>query len=151
MEKFELTPSEYRLGKRLQKELSLLLLLVVIIFFFVGINVVYLTAVLMMYLLLLLLKRNRIIYQIEFDDKASQISISYFYLILFRGTETVPYEKIRFKIGLKRYGFGSAVETLELFKGKILLGEIRKEGKWKWAEETIIQIKQKLLNIAPNQ
>lgn len=151
MEKFELNLSEYRIGKRLQKELSLLLFLVVIIFFFVGINVVYLTAVLIMYVLLLLLKRNRILYQIEFDDEASKIRISYFYLILFRGVETVSYEKIRFKSGFKRYGFGSAVETLELFKGKILLGEIRKEGKWKWAGETVTQIKKRLLNTVQSQ
>jgi hypothetical protein len=36
---------------------------------------------------------------------------------------------------------------MELFKGKILAGEIRKEGKWKWSEEITEQLKQKLSSI----
>lgn len=144
MEKFELNPSEYPLGKRIQKELSLLALLITILLFFVGINIVYLTAVLFMYVLLLLLKRNRIIYQIEFDDKVAEMNISYYYLIFFRGNEKIKYDKVIFKMGLKRFGFGSAIETLELFKGKILAGEIRKEGKWKWTEECINMLNKKL-------
>ncbi|WP_461633230.1 hypothetical protein [Labilibaculum euxinus] len=147
MEKFELDPIEYPLGKRIKKELSLLALLLVIILFFVGINVVYLTTVLFMYILLLLLKRNRIIYKIEFDDNESEMSLSYYYLIFLRGKQKIRYDKIVFKMGLKRYGFGSSIETLELFKAKILVGEIRKEGKWKWTEESINQIKKKLISI----
>ncbi|MBN2597602.1 hypothetical protein [Labilibaculum sp.] len=147
MEKFELDPIEYPLGKRIKKELSLLALLLVIILFFVGINVVYLTTVLCMYVLLLLLKRNRIIYKIEFDDNESEMSLSYYYLIFLRGKQKIRYDKIVFKMGLKRFGFGSAVETIELFKGKFLAGEIRKEGKWKWTEESINQLKKKLISI----
>lgn len=147
MEKFELNPSEYPLGKRIKKELSLLALLLVILLFFVGINVVYLTTVLCMYILLLLLKRNRIIYKIEFDDNTAEMSMSYYYLIFFRGKEITKYDKLIFKLGLKRFGFGSAVETLEVFKGKILTGEIRKEGKWKWTKENIKQLNKKLTDI----
>jgi hypothetical protein len=147
MEKFELNPTEYPLGKRIKKELSLLALLIVILLFFVGVNVVYLSTVLIMYVLLLLLKRNRIIYKIEFDDNTAEMSMSYYYLIFFRGKEKTKYEKVIFKLGLKRFGFGSAVETLELFRGKILTGEIRKEGKWKWTEESISQLNKKLTTI----
>jgi len=147
MEKFELNPTEYPLAKRIKKELSLLVLLLVILLFFVGINVVYLSTVLIMYMLLLFLKRNRIIYKIEFDDKTAEMSLFYYYLIFFRGNEKMKYDKIVFKMGLKRFGFGSAIETLELFKGKILAGEIRKEGKWKWTEESIKQLNKKLTDI----
>ncbi|MDM8160611.1 hypothetical protein QUH73_12365 [Labilibaculum sp. K2S] len=147
MEKFELNPLEYPLGKRIKKELSLLALLLVIILFFVGINVVYLTTVLCMYVLLLFLKSNRIIYKIEFDDHTAEISLYYYYLIFFRGKEKIQYDKIVFKMGLKRFGFGSAVETLEFFKGKFLAGEIRKEGKWKWTEESINHLNKKLTDI----
>ncbi|PKQ60433.1 hypothetical protein BZG02_19415 [Labilibaculum filiforme] len=144
MEKFELNPTEYPLGKRIKKELSLLALLIIILLFFVGINVVYLTTVLFMYTLLLLLKRNRIIYKIEFNDSTKELKLFYYYLIFFRGSENINYHKTVYKMSLKRYGFGSAIETLELFKGKILVGEIRKEGKWKWTEDNINNLDKKL-------
>jgi hypothetical protein len=147
MEKFELHPSEYPWQKRIRKELSLLALLLGVLLFFVGIHIVYLTSIILMYVLLLLLKRNRIVTQIAFDDEVKKVSISYFYLIFFRGKETINYNKLSFKVGLKRFGFGSAIETMELFKGKILAGEIRKEGKWKWSEEITEQLKQKLSSI----
>ncbi len=147
MEKFELKPAEYPLGKRIKKELSLLGLLLVILLFFEGINVVHLTTVLCMYVLLLLLKSNRIVYKIEFDDHTAEMSLFYYYLIFFQGKEKIKYDKIVHKMGLKRFGFGSAVETLELFKGKRLAGEIRTEGKWKWTEECINQLNKKLTDI----
>lgn len=147
MEEFELHPSEYPLQKRILRELSLLAILLGVLLFFVGIHVVYLTTVVLMYVLLLLLKRNRIVTKITFSDTTEKVTISYFYLIFFRGKETINYNKLSFKLGLKRFGFGSAVETMELFKGKILAGEIQKEGKWKWTEEMITQLKQKLNSI----
>lgn len=145
MEKYQLDPSEYPLGKRIRKELSLLGLLLLILLFFGELKVVYLSAIFLMYILLLLLKRNRIIYEIKFDDVAQEIQLCYFYLIVFRGMEKIPYSKIGFCMGLKRFGFGSAIETLELFKGKILAGEIRKEGKWKWSEKNVKQLHEKLI------
>ncbi|WP_372752141.1 hypothetical protein [Labilibaculum sp.] len=147
MEKFELNPSEYPLQKRIQKEVSLLAILLGILLFFVGIHVVYLTSTLLMYVLLLLLKRNRIVTKITFSDTSEKVTIFYFYLIFFRGKETINYNKLSFKLGLKRFGFGSAIETMELFKGKILAGELRKKGKWKWSEECISQLEQKLNSI----
>ena len=148
MEKFQLDPAEYPLGKRIIKELSLLGLLLLILLFFGELKVVYLSAIFLMYILLLLLKRNRIIYEIKFDDDAKEIHLYYFYLIACKGLEKIPYSKIGFNMGLKRFGFGSAIETLELFKGKILAGEIRKEGKWKWSEENTKQLHEKLSQVA---
>lgn len=147
MEKFQLDPAEYPLGKRIIKELSLLGLLLLILLFFGELKVVYLTAIFLMYILLLLLKRNRIIYEVKFDDDAKEIHLYYFYLIAFKGIEKIPYSKIGFNMGLKRFGFGSAIETLELFKGKILAGEIRKEGKWKWSKKCVNLLNKKLLSI----
>lgn len=147
MEKFELYPCDYPLGKRIRKELSLLGLLVLILLFFVGLNVVYFTAVFFMYILLLLLKRNRIIIKLIFDNENNELILSYFYLIFFKGKERIPYSKLIGKLSMKRFGFGAATETLEIFKGKILSGEIRKDGKWKWSEEQIKLISQKLSEI----
>ncbi len=144
MEKFQLDPAEYPLGKRITKELSLLGLLLLILLFFGELKVVYLTAIFLMYFLLLLLKRNRIIFEITFDDDAQEMQLKYYYLIAIKGIEKIPYSKINFNLSLKRFGFGSAIETLEIFKGKILAGEIRKEGKWKWSEENIKQLHEKL-------
>ena len=148
MEKFELNPSDYLLWKRLRRELSLLVLLIAILLFFVGLNVVYFTATFFMYALLLLLKRNRIITQIQLDDKKEELTICYYYLIFLKGKESIPYQKLGFKMSMKRFGFGAATHTLELFKGKVLSGEIRKEGKWKWSEDTINQIFKQLTVIS---
>ncbi|RUT77894.1 hypothetical protein [Ancylomarina longa] len=147
MEKFELPLSEYTIGKRLWQELSFLLLLLAIFLFFVGLNVVYFTATIIMYVLLLSLKRNRIIVQVDFNSEEREVYLHYFYLIFFKRREIIPYQNLNYKMSLKRFGFGAATPTLELFKEKILVGEIRKEGKWKWQEETIEQINQKLKTI----
>lgn len=150
MEKFELSPSDYPIGKRVRKELSLLGLLVLILFFFVGLNVVYFTSVFFMYILLLLLKRNRIIIKLKFDNKNKKLILSYYYLIFLKGKEHIPYSKLISKLSMKRFGFGAATETLEIFKGKILSGEIRKDGKWKWPKEQIRLISEKLSEIDKN-
>lgn len=150
MENFELSPSNYPLEKRIRKELSLLGLLVIILLFFVGLNLVYFTAVFFMYILLLLLKRNRIIIKLIFDNENKELILSYYYLIFFKGKERIPYSKLIGKLSMKRFGFGAATETLEIFKGKILSGEIRKDGKWKWPEKQIKQISQKLSEIDKN-
>jgi len=147
MENFELPQSEYPIGKRIWKELSFLLFLLAIFFFFVGLNVVYFTATIIMYVLLLSLKRNRIITQVIFESEKQEIHLHYFYLIFFKRHEIIPYHKLIYKMSLKRFGFGAATPTMELFKGKILTGEIRKEGKWKWDEEIVEKINQKLKSI----
>lgn len=144
MEKFGQALSEYKLGKRITSELSLLALLIAILFFFVGLNVVYMTATLLMYTLMLLLKRNRIVYQVEFSDTDSEMQILYYYIIFFKGKEKIPYSKLDYKLGLKRFGFGSAIETLEIMNGKFLTAEIRKEGKWKWDEKQMSLLVEKL-------
>jgi Ca2+/Na+ antiporter len=147
MERFKLNPSEYTLLLRIRRELALLLLLLAILLFFVGLNVVYFTATILMYILLLLLKRNRIITSLQFNDEAQTLEFEYYYLIFFHGKEDIPYSKLNFKMSLKRFGFGAATQTLEIFKGKVLNGEIRKEGKWKWDENHINSIYEKLTSI----
>ena len=144
MEKFILSQDKYKLWDRLRKELSLLVLLIAILLFFVGFKVVYFTAVIVMYSLLLLLKRNRIITAIVFDDQNQEFRIEYYYFIFIKSVEVIPYSKLNFKISMKRFGFGAATNTLELFKNRILSGEIRKDGKWNWPEDQMNSIVQKL-------
>ncbi|MCT4602409.1 MAG: hypothetical protein N4A59_05865 [Marinifilum sp.] len=150
MEKFELPKESYTLWDRTRKELSLLILLIIILLFFVGFKVVYFTAVILMYSLLLLLKRNRIITSIEFNDEKNELCIKYYFFIFLKGKETISYSKLNSKLSMKRFGFGSATQTLEIFKGKILSAELRKDGKWKWPEEKMNAIFTKLSAISKN-
>lgn len=147
MEKFELSPNNYKLWDRVRKELSLLILLIAILLFFVGLNVIYFTAVIVMYTLLLTLKRNRILTCIQFNDENQTLDLEYFYLITIKSKESVPYHKLSCKLSMKRFGFGAATQTLELFKGKILCCEIQKEGKWKWSEEQIDNIHKRISDL----
>jgi hypothetical protein len=147
MEIFELPVESYKLWNRIRRELSLLFLLIGILLFFVGFNVVYFTSVIFMYSLLLLLKRNRIIIAVRFNDEEKHISLEYYYFIFIKSTEVIPYSKVNFKLSMKRFGFGAATQTLEIFKGKILSAELRKEGKWNWSEENMNTIFKKLSNL----
>lgn len=147
METFELSKESYTLWDRIRKELSLLVLLVVILLFFVGFKFVYFTAIIVMYSLLLLLKRNRIVTSVSFDDQNKELHIQYYYFIFARGKERIPYSKLNYKLSMKRFGFGAATQTLEIFKGKILSAELRKDGKWSWPEEKTNTICNKLSSI----
>ncbi|WP_421920050.1 hypothetical protein [Marinifilum sp.] len=147
MEIFEMAKGSFSVWDRIRKELSLLVLLLAIIFFFVGLNKVYFASVILMYAFLLMLKRNRIITKLSFNDTKEELCIEYYYFIFIKSKEEIPYSKLSFKLGLKRFGFGSARQTLELFKGKILTAELQKDGKWKWSEEKTNAIFDKLTSI----
>ena len=144
METFELSKESYTLWDRIRKELSLLILLVAILLFVVGFKIVYFTAIIVMYSLLLLLKRNRIVTSMSFDDQKQELYVGYYYFIFAKGKEIIPYSKLNFKVSMKRFGFGAATQTLEIFKGKILSAELRKDGKWSWPEEKTNTICNKL-------
>lgn len=147
MEKFELPKDKYNLWDRIRKELALLLLLIAILLFFVGFKMVYFTAIVLMYSLLLLLKRNRIITAILFDDQNQELRLEYYFFIFLKSQERIPYSKLNFKLSMKRFGFGAATNTLEIFKNRILSGEIRKDGKWNWSEDAMNSIYQKLSSL----
>ncbi|NOU60294.1 hypothetical protein [Marinifilum caeruleilacunae] len=151
MEVFELPKESYTLWDRVRKELALLLLLIAILLFFVGLQVVYFTAVIVMYSLLLMLKRNRIVTSLSFNDQEQEIRIAYYYFIFLKGSEKIPYAKLNSKLSMKRFGFGAATQTIEIFKGRILSAEIRKDGKWSWPEAEMDQISERLSNINREQ
>jgi len=129
--------ADFSLWKRIKSELSLLLIIQIILFFFVGIHLVYELTIVLIFILLLSIKRNRIIYQVEFDEDKQKFTILYFTLVIFKAQETIDFEKLNSKLGMKRYGLGSAITTLEFFNKKQLLGEIRVGDKWQWSEEQL--------------
>lgn len=138
--------ADFSLWKRVKSELSLLLILQVLIFIFMGINLVYELTLFVIFILLLSIKRNRILYQIEFDDEKQEFSILYYSLVAFKGKETIKYERLNSKLGLKRYGLGSAIMTLEFFNKKQLIGEIRVGDKWQWTNEQLNLIHERSVN-----
>ena len=140
MEQFDLPEKEFNIWLRIRKELALLVFLFVILLFFVGLHVVYFTAIVFMYALLLLLKRNRIITSLVFDDQKQALIIHFYYFIFLQGIAKIPYSKLKYKNGFKRFGFGAATQTIELLEGNVLVGEIRKDGKWKWPESKMNRI-----------
>ncbi len=129
--------ADFSLWKRVKSELSLLLILQILIFIFMGINLVYEITLFIIFILLLSIKRNRIVHQIELNLENKSFTISYFYLVGFKGKETISSEKLNSKLGLKRYGLGSAITTLEFFNKKQLIGEIRVGDKWQWTNEQL--------------
>lgn len=145
MKIYQQDQNNYSIGKRIKSELSLLCLLLLLIFFFVGFNFVYFSATFLMYTLLLLLKRNRIITSVHISE--NKIILHYYYLLFFKGKKEIPISKLKTKISMKRYGFGSSTKTLEFFKKKILVGEIRTNGKWKWKEDKMDELYQRLLEL----
>ncbi|MCZ4696074.1 hypothetical protein DWB61_15775 [Ancylomarina euxinus] len=138
--------ADFSLGKRIKSELSLLLILQVIILIFMGINLVYELTLIVIFILLLSIKRNRILYQIEFDDEKREFSIYYYSLVIFRRKETINYDRLNSKLGLKRYGLGSAITTLEFFNKKQIIGEVRVGDKWQWTDEQVKMIHEKSMN-----
>lgn len=104
-----------------------------------------------MYSLLLLLKRNRIVTALTFDDQKQQIKIDYYYFVFLKGSETIPYQKLNTKLSMKRFGFGAATQTIEIFKGRILSAEIRKDGKWSWPVAQMDQISEKFSQLAQSK
>jgi len=129
--------ADFSLWKRIKSELSLLLIIQIILFFFVGIHLVYELTIVLIFVLLLSLKRNRIIYQVEFNDDKQKFTIFYFTLVAFKSQESIDFVKLNSKLGMKRYGLGSAITTLEFFNKKQLIGEIRVGDKWQWNEEQL--------------
>ena len=138
--------ADFSLWKRVKSELSLLLILQVIILIFMGINLVYELTLIVIFILLLSIKRNRILYQVEFDDEKLEFSIFYYSLVAIKGKETIKYDRLNSKLGLKRYGLGSAINTLEFFNKKQLIGEIRVGDKWQWTNEQLKMIHEKSVN-----
>lgn len=139
--------ADFSLWKRIKSELSLFLILQILIIVFMGISLVYELTLVIIFILLLSLKRNRIIYQIEIDDKEKKLSIFYYTLIVLKRKDTVKLDELNTKLGLKRYGLGSAITTLEFFNKKQLLGEIRVGDKWQWTDEQLNNIQQEALNL----
>ena len=139
--------ANFSLWKRVKSELSLLLILQVLIFVFMGINLVYELSLIVIFSLLLSIKRNRIIYQISFDNKNKEFSISYYYLVALKGEETIKFDRLNSKLGLKRYGLGSSITTLEFFNKKQLIGEIRVGDKWQWTNEQLKTIYEQTLGL----
>jgi len=129
--------ADFSLWKRIKSELSLLLIIQIILFIFVGVHLVYEVTIVLIFILLLSLKRNRIIYQVEFDEDNQKFTIFYFTLVVFKAQESIDFGKLNAKLGMKRYGLGSAITTLEFFNKKQLIGEIRVGDKWQWNEEQL--------------
>ncbi|MDE5421882.1 hypothetical protein L3073_06655 [Ancylomarina sp. DW003] len=138
--------SNFSLWERIKSELSLFLILQILIIIFMGINLVYELTLIIIFILLLSIKRNRIVYQIDFNDEKNEFSILYYSLVALKGKETITSDKLRTKLGLKRYGLGSAIVTLEFFNKKQLMGEIRVGDKWGWTNEQLEAIQEKATN-----
>jgi hypothetical protein len=143
------TPDEadYSLWKRIKSELSLLLILQILIIIFMGVNLVYELTLIVIFILLLSIKRNRIVYQVSFDKQNEEFSVSYYYLVGLKGKETIKFDKLNAKLGLKRYGLGSSITTLEFFSKKQLIGEIRVGDKWQWSDEQLKTIHEQALSL----
>ena len=137
MKSYSPNNANFSLWKRIKSELSLLLIIQIILFIFVGINIVYEITIVLIFILLLSLKRNRIIYQIEINEDKQKCTIFYFTLVVFKAQEAIDFEKFNSKLGMKRYGMGSAITTLEFFNKKQLIGEIRVGDKWQWTDEQL--------------
>ncbi|WP_372642018.1 hypothetical protein [Ancylomarina sp.] len=138
--------ADFSLWKRIKSELSLFLILQILILISMPPNLVYELTLIVIFILLLSIKRNRILYQIEFDDEKREFSIFYYTLIALRRKETIKYDGLNSKLGLKRYGFGSAITTLEFFNKKQIIGEIRVGDKWQWTDEQLKMIHEKSVN-----
>ncbi|RZT96517.1 hypothetical protein EV201_1155 [Ancylomarina subtilis] len=138
--------SDFSLWKRIKSELSLFLIIQLLLIIFNGINLVYETTLILIFILLLSIKRNRIIYQIDWDADKSEFQFSYFSLIAIKGTEIVPLENLNTRLGPKRFGLGSSVTTLEFFNKKQLIGEIRSDDKWQWTAEQLDEIHKKVVD-----
>ncbi|MGZ2368481.1 hypothetical protein ACXR6G_01685 [Ancylomarina sp. YFZ004] len=138
--------ADFSLWKRIKSELSLFLILQILIIIFMPPNLVYELTLIVIFILLLSIKRNRILFQIEFDDENQEFSIFYYTLVAFRRKETIKYDRLNSKLGLKRYGFGSAITTLEFFNKKQIIGEIRVGDKWQWTDEQLEMIHKKSVN-----
>ncbi|RXQ93890.1 hypothetical protein EO244_09940 [Ancylomarina salipaludis] len=138
--------TDFSIWKRIKSELSLFLIIQVIFLFFTGINLIYEITLVLIFILLLSLKRNRIIYQIDFDEEKNEFTISYFSLIAIKGTEIVPLTNLNTRLGPKRFGLGSSVTTLEFFNKKQLIGEIRSDDKWQWTDEQLDEIHKKVVD-----
>ncbi|MRT93355.1 hypothetical protein [Ancylomarina sp. 16SWW S1-10-2] len=139
--------ADFSLWKRIKSELSLLLVLQILIIIFLGLNLVYELTLIVIFILLLSIKRNRIVYQVSFDNQNEEFSISYYYLVALKGKETIKFEKLNSKLGLKRYGLGSSITTLEFFNKKQLVGEIRVGDKWQWTDEQLKTIHDQTKNL----
>lgn len=137
MKSYTPNSANFSLWKRIKSELSLLLIIQIILFIFVGVHIVYEITIILIFILLLSLKRNRIIYQVKIDEDKQKFTIFHFTLVVFKGRETIDFEKLNSKLGMKRYGLGSAITTLEFFNNKQLMGEIRVGDKWQWSEEQL--------------
>jgi len=138
--------TDFSIWKRIKSELSLFLIIQVIFLFFTGINLIYEITLVLIFILLLSLKRNRIIYQIDFDEEKNEFTISYFSLIAIKGSEIVPLTNLNTRLGPKRFGLGSSVTTLEFFNKKQLIDEIRSDDKWQWTDEQLDEIHKKVVD-----
>jgi len=143
------TPDEadYSLWKRIKSELSLFLILQFLIIIFMPLNLVYELTLIVIFILLLSIKRNRIVYQVSFNSQNEEFSVSYYYLVAIKGKETIKFDKLNAKLGLKRYGLGSSITTLEFFNKKQLIGEIRVGDKWQWSDEQLKTIHEQALSL----
>lgn len=139
--------ADFSLWKRIKSELSILLILQVLIIIFVGLNLVYELTLVLVFILLLSIKRNRIIYQVSFNNENKEFSISYYYLVILKGKETIKFDKLNSKLGLKRHGLGSSITSLEFFNKRKLIGEIRVGDKWQWTNEQLKTIHEQALNL----
>lgn len=139
--------ANFSLWKRIKSELSILLILQILIIIFMGLSLVYELTLILIFILLLSIKRNRIIYQVAFDNQNEEFSVSYYYLVTLKGKETIKFDKLNSKLGLKRYGLGSSITTLEFFNKKKLIGEIRVGDKWQWTDEQLKTIHDQALNL----
>jgi hypothetical protein len=139
--------ADFSLWKRIKSELSLFLILQFLIIIFMPLNLVYELTLIVIFILLLSIKRNRIIYQVSFDNENEEFSVSYYYLVALKGKETIKIDKLNSKLGLKRYGLGSSITTLEFFSKKQLIGEVRVGDKWQWADDQLQKIHEQALSL----
>ncbi len=139
--------ADFSLWKRIKSELSLFLILQFLIIIFMPLNLVYELTLIVIFILLLSIKRNRIIYQVTFDNENKEFSLSYYYLVALKGKETITIDKLNSKLGLKRYGLGSSITTLEFFNKKQLIGEVRVGDKWQWSDDQLQTIHEQALSL----
>lgn len=139
--------ADFSLWKRIKSELSILLILQILIIIFMGISLVYELTLIVIFVLLLSLKRNRIVYQVSFNADKQEFSVLYYYLVALKGKETIKLDQLNSKLGLKRYGLGSSITTLEFFNKKQLIGEIRVGDKWQWTDEQLKTINEQALSL----
>jgi len=140
MRTYSLPASELTLAKRIRRELSLFLYLQLILLLVWGPDFTLEVTLIVVYLLLLSLKPKRIVYHIDILEEEKSLELGYYFMVFFRRKLSLPFTELRTRTLHKRQGLGSATETLEFYRGKVIQGEIRLGGSWKWDETSFREI-----------